>query len=256
VRDLWFEQRALCGRWVARLRREPISVIALVAQPMVWLLLFSHLFARMADAAAVPDYLRFMTAGAVVMTTFNACIAGGVELLFDRESGLLTRMLASPAHRISIVTSRFAYLAALTGLQSLILLAVAYAVGVRYATGLAGIGVCLVIGTLFGAGITALSMALAFALRSHAQFFPITTFAGLPLTFASTALVPLALMPAWMRDIARINPLTLATDQLRSLFTVGWRPLSLAGTSGVLLAFDVCCVALAVVTLRRGLVAY
>ena len=151
ITELWCEQRALCGRWVTRRRREPISLVALVAQPMVWLLLFSHLFATMASAAAVPDYLRFMTAGAVAMTTFNACIAGGVELLFDLHvPGLLT-----PQPR---------------------------------------------------------------------PVFPITTFAGLPLTFASTALVPLALMPGWMRDSARVNPLTLATDELRSLITAGWHP--------------------------------
>ena len=51
------------------------------------------------------SYLRFMTAGAVVMTTFNACLQGGVELLFDRESGFLVRMLAARAS-LSMVTSR------------------------------------------------------------------------------------------------------------------------------------------------------
>jgi ABC-2 type transport system permease protein len=251
--EIWHEHRVLCGRWAVRLRREPLSVLALIAQPMVWLLLFGHLFSRMADAAAVPDYLRFMTAGAVAMTTFNACIAGGVELLFDRETGFLVRMLASPAHRVSIVTSRFAYLAALTAVQSLIILAAAYVTGVRFATGLAGIGACLIIGALFGAGITALSMSLAFSLRNHSQFFPITGFAGLPLTFASTALVPLALMPGWMRGLARVNPLTLATDELRALLTAGWRPAGLAGTTGALLAFDACCLLLATLALRRGL---
>jgi ABC-2 type transport system permease protein len=93
-------------------------------------------------------------------------------------------------------------------------------------------GAAYTIGVRCATGITALSMSLAFSLRSHAQFFPITTFAGLPLTFASPALVPLALMPGWMRDIARVNPLTLATDELRSLIT-----------AGVLFVFDACCVA-------------
>jgi ABC-type multidrug transport system permease subunit len=143
---LWREHRVLFGRWVARLRREPLALLALLAQPMVWLLLFGHLFAQMASAASVPggSYLRFMTAGAVVMTTFNASLQGGVELLFDRETGFLTRMLAAPASRISLVTSRFIYLGALTGAQSLIILAAAWLMGVRYASGLGGIAACLV----------------------------------------------------------------------------------------------------------------
>jgi ABC-2 type transport system permease protein len=255
LEHIYLEHRALFGRWAARLRRERLAILALVAQPLVWLVLFGHLLAQMAADAPVPghDYLRYMTAGAVVMTVFNACLEGGVELLFDRESGFLVRMLAAPAHRLSIVTSRFAYLAVLTGTQSLLILAAAYVMGVRYASGLGGIAACLVIGGLFGAGITALSVALAFSLRSHAQFFPIVTFAGLPLTFASSALVPLALMPAWLAWVARLNPMTYAIDSLQGLVMHGWAPGSLAGTAAALLGFDACCIALAALALRRGM---
>ena len=254
ITGLWREHRVLFARWGSRLRREPLSVLALVAQPMVWLLLFGHLFARMAQTSSVPggSYLRFMTAGAVVMTTFNACLAGGVELLFDRESGFLIRMLAAPASRVSMVTSRFAYLAALTGTQSLILMAAAYAMGVRYAAGLAGVAASLAIGTLFGAGITALSVGLAFTLQSHAQFFPITGFVGLPLTFASSALVPLTLMPGWMRTMASVNPMTYAIDALRDLTLDGWVPGPLLRAGSILLVFDVAAVALATLALRRA----
>jgi ABC-2 type transport system permease protein len=249
--NLWREHRVLLGRWLARLRREPLAMLALLAQPMVWLVLFGHLFASMAVPGG--DYLRFMTAGAIVMTTFNACLTGGVELLFDRESGFLVRMLAAPASRMSLVTSRFVYLTGLTGAQGLIICAAAWVMGVRYAAGIGGIAACLAIGALFGAGITALSVGLAFSLRSHSQFFPITGFASLPLTFASSALVPLALMPGWMRAVARLNPMTYAIDALRELIMTGWQPAPLAGTVGVLLAFDACCLAAATVAIRHGM---
>jgi ABC-2 type transport system permease protein len=252
---LWREHRVLFGRWLARLRREPLALLALLVQPMVWLLLFGHLFGQMAATAQVPggSYLRFMTAGAVVMTTFNGCLMGGVELLFDRESGFLIRMLAAPARRVSIVTSRFIYLAALTTAQGLIIMAAAWIMGVRYATGLAGIAACLAIGALFGAGITALSVGLAFSLRTHSQFFPITGFASLPLTFASSALVPLALMPGWLRAVARLNPMTYAIDALRTLILTGWQAGPLLGTVAALVAFDVICLTAATLALRRGL---
>jgi len=94
---------------------------------------------------------------------------------------------------------------------------------------------------------------LAFALKSHGQFFPIIGFVSLPLTFASSALVPLALMPAWLRAVARLNPMTYAIDAVRDLILGGWRPAELAGTIGTLLVFDLCCVALAGVALRRGM---
>jgi ABC-2 type transport system permease protein len=148
------EHRALLGRWLARLRREPLAVVNTVALPVMWLLLFGNLFSELAEGADVPggSYRRFMTAGAVVMTIFNASLGGGVELLFDRETGLLVRMFAAPVHRVSIVTSRFIYVVGLSCLQSLFILLVAMLAGVRYATGLAGIAACLGFGSCSAPG--------------------------------------------------------------------------------------------------------
>jgi ABC-2 type transport system permease protein len=253
--QVWREHQALLGRWAARARREPLALLALVAQPMVWLVLFSSLFAQMAETAEVPggDYLAFMTAGAVVMTVFNATLQGGVELLFDRETGLLLRMFAAPVHRVSIVTSRFIYLAILTSAQGLILLTAAALLGVQMAAGLASIAGAVTIGALFGAGVTSLSIALAFSLRDHVQFFPIVAFVSLPLTFISSALVPVDMMPGWMQVLAHANPLTYATDAIRSLVLEGWQPLVLARLVAILALFNAMCIALAAAVLRRGL---
>lgn len=162
-------------------------------------------------------------------------------------------MLAAPASRLSIVTSRFIYLAAVTAAQGLIIMAAAAAMGVRYATGLAGVAACLAIGALFGAGVTALSVGLAFSLKSHGQFFPIIGFVSLPLTFASSALVPLTLMPGWMQAVARLNPMTYAIDALRALVLTGWQAGPLLLITVILLAFDALCLAAATLALRRGL---
>jgi ABC-2 type transport system permease protein len=118
---------------------------------------------------------------------------------------------------------------------------------------LAGIAACLALGALFGAGITALSVALAFGLRSHSQFFPITGFASLPLTFASSALVPLTLMPGWMAAVARLNPMTYAINGVRTIVLSGWQPGPLLRTTVILASFDLICLMIAAVTLRRGL---
>lgn len=206
---LWREHRALLGRWVARQRREPLAVLALIAQPMVWLALFGHLFTRMAKTA--------------------------------------------PVHRASIVTSRFIYLFMLTGAQSVVILVAAALMGARFTGGVAGLFACLLIGALFGAGVTSLSMALAFSLRSHAQFFPITAFVGLPLTFVSSALVPVSLMPGWMQVVAGLNPMTHAVDAVRTVLLDGWDWTVLGPATGTLLFFDASCLVVATPALRRGL---
>ncbi len=199
------------------------------------------------------DYLTFVTAGAVVMTVFNGAIGGGVELLFDRETGLLARLLAAPVQRLSIVTSRFAYVVGLSSAQSLLIVAAAYAFGVRYRTGLLGVAASLLIGVLFGAGITTLSITLALRLRNHEQFFTITSFVGLPVLFLSTALVPLEAMPWWMRPLARWNPMSYATDATRSLVVEHWHLGLVATMAGLLLLFDLVTLLIASAALRRSL---
>jgi ABC-2 type transport system permease protein len=39
----------------------------------------------------------------------------------------------------------------------------------------------------------------------------------MPLFFASNALYPVKLMPTWVRDISRVNPLSYEVDALRGL---------------------------------------
>ena len=254
VGAFWLENRILLLRWWFRLRREPLTLLSTLAQPVLWLLLFGHLLARMA-AGEVPggDYLRFMTAGAMVMTVFNGAVNGGVELLFDRETGFLQRLLAAPIRRLSIVTSRFAYIVAVTAVQNLLITLTAFLMGVRFATGLGGVVAALAIGALFGAGVATLSIALAFAVPRHPEFFTITGFLSLPLLFLSSALAPLELMPGWMQVLARVNPMTYAIEATRVLVLRGWDPAGVTSMLAALLAFDLLALAVAARVLRRGL---
>jgi ABC-2 type transport system permease protein len=165
---------------------------------------------------------------------------------------MLVRLLTTPIVPAAIILSRALYVVALTSAQGLIIIiGAATAFGVTISTGFGGIILILVVGILFGTGVTALSMALAFGLRGHAQFFAITGFVGLPITFLSNALTPLHLMPVWLRDIARINPMTHAISAVRGLVLHGFDAASLAGTLGTLVAFDVVLIALAIGIMRR-----
>ncbi|HZT05709.1 MAG TPA: ABC transporter permease [Chloroflexota bacterium] len=249
------ENAVLMGRWFSRLRREPIGLITTLAQPVLWLILFGHLFSGMASGALVPGvtYLTFMTAGSVVMTVYNASINSGVEVLFDRESGFLQRLMVAPINRLSLVVSRFLYILLIGSAQSLLILAVAYALGVRIASGLGGIAMILVIGMLLGIGLVGISMILAFSLKRHGDFFTLIGFIGLPLVFLSSALAPISIMPPWMRLLARFNPMTYAIDATRSLVINGWDWLLVIEMVGVLLVFDAVTLVLSANVLRREL---
>lgn len=225
MQDYLQEIGALTMRWVKRLSRERYSMLFTLFQPMVfWLIFFGNLFQRATNTQVVqaPDYISFLTAGVVVMTILNNGLAGGTDLLFDKENGFLERLMSTPISRTSIIISRFLFVMTITSLQVLVILGVAYAFGVRPVTGIGGVAVILGIGLLFGVGLTAISMALAFSVKSHGDFFSMLGFVSLPMIFLSTALVPLSVMPVWMRYLAEANPMTWAIDAIRPLILSGW----------------------------------
>lgn len=247
------ETRAQLVRWLWHLRREPFNLYFSLIQPAFWLLLFSSLFARTAGSSFGGDYTTFLTGGVVVMTVFGNSLTGGISLLFDREAGILDRVLASPISRSSIVVARFLYVLLVSFLQTGIILAIAFAMGVRVETGLPGVAVILVFAALLGVGVTVVSLCLAFVFHNHGEFFAIVGFLSLPLIFLSTALVPIDRMPGWMARCAYLNPMTYAIDAVRSLILTGWDAAYLLSRAGALILFDALVFAFCVRVLRRRL---
>ena len=225
MHEYWQEISALTMRWVKRLSREKFSMLFTLVQPMLfWLIFFGNLFQRATDTQVVqaPNYISFLAAGVVIMTVLNNGLAGGVDLLFDKENGFLERLMSTPIHRSSVILSRFIFVMTITCLQVLVILGVAALFGVRPATGWLGISVILLISILFGVGLTAISMAMAFSVKSHGDFFSVLGFLSLPMIFLSSALVPLVAMPGWMQALALFNPMTWAIDAVRPLILSGW----------------------------------
>jgi hypothetical protein len=128
---------ALTKRWFRRMRREPADIAASVVQPAVWLILFGSAFNKIITFPGY-SYIAFMTSGVVVMTTFNGALYGGVEILFDRESKIIYRLISSPIVPSSIIISRVFFVLAITTVQSLIVLAVASTVSVNISSGALG----------------------------------------------------------------------------------------------------------------------
>jgi ABC-2 type transport system permease protein len=234
------ETWAIARRWFWHLRHDPMQLVAAVAQPALWLVLFGNLFAGagVRFTGGAPDYISFMTAGVVVMTVFNSAISGGIEVLFDREQGFHDRLLAAPIHRTTLLAGRYVYILALSALQGAVILGVAMLMGVRIATGAPGAIVTLLIAVLMGIGIATLSLALAFVLKGHGAFFGIIVLINLPLVFISSALAPLDAMPLWLSALAHLNPMTYAIDGARSLIVSGWQPSALVPVAIALLLFD------------------
>src|SRR2546423_1043541 len=92
------EVTALSWRWFLYLRRDRMALAFSLAQPAIWLIFFGGVMKRSVNQSVLgaPDYITFMTAGIVVFTVVGNSVSGAIPLLFDKERGLLSKLMTTP----------------------------------------------------------------------------------------------------------------------------------------------------------------
>ncbi len=253
MREFVQETKAQLVRWILHLKREPFGMIFNLVNPVILLIFMGGAFQGLAQASMGESYRSYILAGILALTAFGNSMAGGIALLFDKENGFLVRLMSAPISRASILVSRFLAVNINTLIQCLIILALGFVFGIRLATGVGGFFVLLLISLLLGFGVTVISLILAFVLKNHGDFFAVMGITVLPLTFLSSAFVPLDVMAGWMRALAWVNPVTYAVDGMRALILSGWDGPSLLRMLLVLVCFDVAMFFLGAKVLNRRL---
>ncbi|MEV5596029.1 ABC transporter permease [Streptomyces sp. NPDC052496] len=209
----------LTGRLLRALRRMPTFLLIGLVQPVIWLLLFGQLFRSVVDLPgfthAGGGFLQFLTPGVVMMTALFQSAWAGTTYLQDIDRGVMDRMLTSPASRGAMVIATMAYQAIQTLIQSLIIVAIALAVGARFPGGVAGVGVTLLAAVLLTLTFSALSDAVALLTRQQATLIAISQFTTLPMMFLSSAVMDLGLAPGWVGVVADHNPMEWAVVAAR-----------------------------------------
>ena len=216
--ELSQETLALTRRLFLQLARRPSTLAAGILQPLIWLILFSALFAKAPDGLLPggSSYGRFLGAGVIVFTAFSGALNAGLPVMFDREFGFLNRLLVAPLRsRSSIVLASVIYITVISLLQSLAIMGTAAILGYGW-PGTGGLALVVFSLLLLVFAVTALSLGLAFALPGHIELIAVIFVANLPLLFSSTALAPLSFMPSWLGWLASLNPLTFAIEPIRA----------------------------------------
>jgi len=207
---------------IRKLIHDPVELLTRMVQPVLWLLIFGQVFTR---TRAIPtggiSYLDFMTPGVLAQSVLFGAIFYGISLIWERDLGIVHKFLVSPAARSSLVLGRAISSTARSLCQMLLLYILALLLRVHLNFGLwAFVGVTLAV--MFGSAVfSTFSLIAACIVKSRERFMGIGQVLTMPLFFASNAIYPLTLMPVWLRNLSRINPLTYQVDALRSLMIVG-----------------------------------
>ena len=234
-------------RGVRVLIRQPAYLGITLTQPLIWLLLFGALFKAIARIPGFHggSYIDFLTPGIVVMLAITSAGWTGMGFIEDINGGVMDRMLVAPVWRGALNAGSVIYAVATIVIQSVLIMALALALGADYKGGVGGALLLIVLAGLLGAAFASLSNGLAVLTRQRETLIGAVSAVILPLTFLSSALMQQSLVPAWIRTVAKFNPVNWAVEAGRSaaMEKIDW---SLVGTRlGLLAALTLLCGALA-----------
>ncbi len=213
---------AVAAAEVQKLYHDPLELLTRAVQPVLWLLLFGEVMARVRGVApgGVP-YLDFLAAGILAQSALFVAIFYGISAIWERDLGVLQRYLVSPAPRSALVLGKALSASVRALSQALIVYLLALLIGVAIDLDPLNILAVAVIIALGSALFSTLSLIIACIVKTRERFMGIGQVLTMPIFFASNAIYPLSLMPAWLRTVSHLNPLTYEVDALRSLMLTG-----------------------------------
>jgi ABC transporter DrrB family efflux protein len=207
----------LAVRNLKRIPRAPDLLISFTLQPVMFVLLFVYVFGGAIETPG-HEYVDFLIPGLIVQTMFFGGFVTAIGLADDLKKGLIDRFRSLPMARGAVLAGRTLADVATNLLSIAVMVGVGLIIGFSFdASALeiaAGVGVLLLFGYAFS-WIFALFALLASSAEAAQAIGFIVIF---PLTFISSAFVPLETLPDGLQQFAEVNPFTIAVDAMRALW--------------------------------------
>ncbi|MEU7739995.1 ABC transporter permease [Nonomuraea sp. NPDC049158] len=209
---------AMCVVELQKLRHDRTELYTRAIQPALWLLIFGETFTRIKviPTDGIP-YLDYLAPGIIAQSTMFIAIFYGIQIIWERDSGVLTKLLVTPTPRAALVTGKAFAAGVKAMIQAVVVVLIAALLGVSMTWNpvrLAGVIVAVLLGSAF---FSCLSVTIAGIVLTRDRLMGIGQAITMPLFFASNALYPTTAMPDWLRYISVINPLSYQVDALRGL---------------------------------------
>jgi ABC transporter DrrB family efflux protein len=215
---------ALSDAWVVTkynliaVPRVPELLVFLTIQPILFVVLFRYVFG---GAIATPglSYVNFLIPGIIVQTVAFGGITTGIGLAEDLQKGVIDRLRSLPMARFALLAGRTVADIARNMFSIVLMVVVGIIVGFSFqdtdvAKVVAGVLLLLLFGFAFSwiAALIGLSVPNAEVAQSAGFIWLF------PLTFASSAFVPVDSMPDWLQAFAEVNPVTVTVNAVRELW--------------------------------------
>jgi ABC-2 type transport system permease protein/oleandomycin transport system permease protein len=234
--DAW----TVCWRNLLQVPRAPELLVFTTIQPVMFVLLFRYVFG---GAISVPggSYVNFLMAGIFVQTVAFGSITTGIGLADDLGKGIVDRFRSLPMARSAVLLGRTLSDLVRNTFTVIVMLIVGVAVGFRPDGTALDYVLAFVLLLLFSFAFSWIAATVGLAVGSVEAAQSGGFIWLFPLTFASSAFVPVDSMPGWLQAFAEHQPVTVTVDAIRAwtlgtpIGTAGWQ--ALAWCLGILAVF-------------------
>ncbi|MCD6381695.1 MAG: ABC transporter permease [Candidatus Aenigmarchaeota archaeon] len=205
-------------REMKRFLRAKSRVIGSLAMPLFFLAFLGMGLGNMSipGVSKSVDYIHFLVPGVLGMTMLFTSMFAGISVLWDREFGFLKEIMVAPVSRVSIVIGRIVGGTTTSILQGILILGISILMGFNI-SGVSAFLLSVVFMLLISSTFIGLGLIFASKMKDMQGFSLIMNFVIFPLFFLSGALFPLENLPAWLRYVSYIDPLTYGVDGLRGV---------------------------------------
>ena len=222
------EMRGFYTLWlreIKRYARDRTRLVGSIVQPLLWLVIFGIGIGETLGGSSLPgiSYQELIFPGIVGQTLLFTSMFMGISVIWDKEFGFMKEILVAPISRFSIFLGKMIGDSTDALIQGSIVVALGLALGIKIS--LTAFLVAIPIMLLITFGLVSIGLTIASFMGSLESYGAVQSFINLPMFFLSGALFQLSLLPTWMQNLSKANPLTYGVDALRTVFLGEvWQP--------------------------------
>jgi oleandomycin transport system permease protein len=210
----------LTRRRLIKLRTDPEQLIGIVAQPVLFVVLFVYVLGG-AMAQSRADYLQYVMPGILVQGIVFATMGTGFALNSDIAEGIFDRLRSLPIARSAPLVGQILGDLVRFAVSAVVILVLGVVFGFRIRTGPVQVVAALALVLAFAFALCWVSGFAGLAVRGPQGVATVGVVWFLPLTFGSSVLAPLRTLPGWLQAWASINPVSSVSNAVRGLLAGG-----------------------------------
>ncbi|HEX9066200.1 MAG TPA: ABC transporter permease [Streptosporangiaceae bacterium] len=197
--------------------RVPAYIVFTLVQPVMFVLMFRYVFGGAIPVNVPGGYVNFLMPGIIGQTAAFACFGTAIALAQELQKGVIDRLRSMPMARSGVLVGRLVADTIRIIITIVVIVGIGYAVGFRFSNGVVPAIGMVVLAIVFALAFCCIAAFTGLAIGDEESVQAFGLIWLFPLTFVSSAFVPITSMPGWLQAFANNQPVTYTINAMRAM---------------------------------------